>query len=214
MKGIYSFMAKGRHSVTLSYTRTPHVVVTGRLNGIPLSSSFQREGEKLYCFEMASPTGETPEGYIATIPHALVRNQKNPEDSAIGDLVYTAISRDESRELAQENPDFGVLELQVVRGYELSNLQVEFKQVEAPVEFRFPDAGETMTRSFGTKSYGGGGYTAGVTALQNVRKATITAKPFEIERVLLRDALCLVHKERGPAETYGTAHVAEMGPAN
>ena len=186
-KNVLYFMEqlKGNYSATVSYKKTPQISVVARLNGIPTSISLD-DGR---AWEIGQGAMDIGNSYIAIISRGIFQNAKNPQDSLEGPIIYTPISREESVEHHKADENFGLLELVVMRGCKLSDVNVLFEKTSEPARFNaMEDIGSLLKG--GLK-----GYTAGHSTISETRKAHIETYPFGFEQVILKDMLCLVHKE-------------------
>ncbi len=214
MIALHSYFSASGYTVTVCYTREPLLAVVVRANGVPLLLSADEKSGKPELREILAGGFHQVEGRrIATITQAVVQNAGNPDDSIVGDLMYEAISRRESIREAKGNKDFGLLDVMVMRGFRVTDFSATFTKKEDSI--LLPSLSEPSTvMGDGMKggSYGGG-YTAGRSSVRNVRTASVrTEQHFGVEKVLLRDVLCLVHRDRTP--TAYSPHPTLEGPAS
>lgn len=192
-----------QYETRVSYRRTPQLVVAARLNGVPVGLSVSDAGHRKEFAEVGFPGREVDGLYVATVSRGFVHNAANPADSIEGDLLYERISREESVGLSEENQQFGLLEVQVMKGYSVDGFVIEFRKVKKDAPLLLPagrGADDSSTYAYaqggGLKGLtSGGGFTAGHSTVGELRSAKVETVPFAFERVLLRDAFCLVHGE-------------------
>jgi hypothetical protein len=211
---IYHFikMYGERYDTTISFTKDPKIGVAARLNGFPVILGFAEEAGKLRLYEIPSGGMDAGDYQIAVIPGAVITDLNNPDKGLTGKLRYNAISRQESVALDTENPNFGTLELQIMLGYILTDVEVKFTLRESYKKLftepnapgRWDDVFSGLTaRSVGNErsfnptasAPSSPSYTAGRTTVEDVRTERIETIPWGFYEVLARDVFCLVHRE-------------------
>ena len=199
------YIKTGKRTAHVTYTRTPRPVAHARLNGIPLGLVMieRDQADPLYG-EFGFGLQRVEDQWVGTIPRGVFQNKRNPEDSLAGDILYRPVSRDQSRAAASAgNPHFGLMEILIMSAYQITDLSVQFTQVEEDqtAQDMFTRASETMLSDLTRKSV----YTAGESKIGNIQRVTVETIPVSFGSVLVRDVFCLVHKElESDAKPYGS----------
>lgn len=183
------------YSTTISYRATPQLATVARLNGMPIGLTF--DGNRAY--ELGSGGMDLGNSYLSLFSRATFHNRANDAESLVGPLVYEVISRAESIAERAANRRFGLLDIVVMKGYQLDDVAVEFtKTSESPMSSSdLKTTLEQFGAASGVKTRTLGGHTAGRSTVGEVKRATVTTQPFGFESVLFRDVFCLVHEEMG-----------------
>ncbi len=198
----YILAVNDRYSATVSYRRTPVISVVGRLNAIPICLSAKVKDRHFVAAEISYGGMEIGDCHLTLLKQATIQDPEHPDQSYSGDIWYKLISRTESAGLAKGDPSFGLFEIQVAKCYQIDDFQIEFNLVEKakelPLSFERGFKDElVLTRSLGAFEPKGIRYTAGLSEVRALRQTTINTTSIGFERVLLRDAFCLVHREQG-----------------
>ncbi len=193
--GYFIALNSGKYETIVGYKVKPELFVTARINGLPLGMSLESSNNRSRITEAGFGGADLGEMHVALVNRGYVNNQADATSSLEGELFYEVISHDESTAEAESNQDFGLLEVQVMAAFRISDFKIQFKKVTEVPHSNFGQSGEEQMR---TLSYGGGykGYTAGRSGIADLRKATVRTETVALGRVLLRDVFCLVHKEQ------------------
>jgi len=191
----YFLALNKEYEVRVSYTRTPHINVVGRFEGIPLMMS--QEGENQYV-EVSHGLIDTGDMLIFPMSRGFIQNAADPDNSIVGELEYHAISREESIAQEAHRPYSGLMEVQIMRSFTVEDFQMDAKVVKdnlaqlesSSIREDYPSPflmlGGEPTR----------GYTAGRTSLGNVVTARIETTQLYPHTVIARTGILLVHEEQ------------------